>query len=578
MRYNRFFCMLFILMIFISCSAISEGLLPDLDDVYGVDVPSFTDVINRRPDSIEQTDQGTKFFFSEILSEDYYAYGDLLKEAGCSVDSYSVSEDKIEVFISLKEKMFLFTYDVSNDTMTIMYPEGVYDAVYHQLEIQFQSAVQRAEEGKYDAAIGILEKMPDYEGASLLMAEIYYKKGVVQIEKKAWKQALSYLKRAKGYPGTQTALLEVYDQLYIKAIQSKDYDAAESYEKEVSVEGGSIEPFLCYQPGDSGEDIQNFLLMVKNLGFTKSVDSTYLEKYTESIKKMETRFGLVADGIIYSNELLIIATTVYPGCEGMRVKKILEHIADAGYLTGSLPDSIEKYEQKYAAGVIKAKKICGLTEDRIITPKEAMIIMEIPTGELAPVSDVKVKSSEDLYTDGTVSISWKGSKSAIYYEVFDYVISNQNAIAKVKGTSYKFKEKDGRHQYAIIARNYEESSIPVLSEVVWVGPPDILLDELLAHKEEYKNKYVQLNEFLEEEAYEVDKNALYILLKDKSDNYIYICVKDYKSWNFEVRGSSLYSDGKLAVMRSYTGIVTTYTRWNSNHGDVLIMNLAAFGY
>lgn len=112
---------------FICVLAFSEGLLPDLEDVYGVEVPSFTDIVGRFPDSVQETEKGISMIYSNVSDEHYYAFGKALEAAGCEVKDYAVNGKTITVTISCKGKTFSFSYDSDMNTMTVVFPDGIVD-------------------------------------------------------------------------------------------------------------------------------------------------------------------------------------------------------------------------------------------------------------------------------------------------------------------------------------------------------------------------------------------------------------------------------------------------------------------
>ena len=124
---KRFLCLILLLVMICSGRALSDDFLPDLDDVYGVEVPSFTDIIQKYPDSSVETDKGTEYVYTDVADEHYYAYGEALKTAGWEVADYSISQKTIDVTLTFKGKQFSFNYDSTNATMTVFYPEGVHD-------------------------------------------------------------------------------------------------------------------------------------------------------------------------------------------------------------------------------------------------------------------------------------------------------------------------------------------------------------------------------------------------------------------------------------------------------------------
>lgn len=128
MRMRKGLCLFIAVISALICVlAFSEGLLPDLEDVYGVEVPSFTDIVGRFPDSVQETEKGISMIYSNVSDEHYYAFGKALEAAGCEVKDYAVNGKTITVTISCKGKTFSFSYDSDMNTMTVVFPDGIVD-------------------------------------------------------------------------------------------------------------------------------------------------------------------------------------------------------------------------------------------------------------------------------------------------------------------------------------------------------------------------------------------------------------------------------------------------------------------
>ena len=132
---------------------VTEGLLPQLGEVYGVGMPSIGDVLHTYPDKIEtNTDGSTVELFHDVSEEDYQAYGQLLAEEGCEMVGYTVEGTTFIATVQKKNHTFVFEYDTKERMVTVTYPEGSFDErvdAAEKLYIQGQEELQR---GDYEAA------------------------------------------------------------------------------------------------------------------------------------------------------------------------------------------------------------------------------------------------------------------------------------------------------------------------------------------------------------------------------------------------------------------------------------------
>ena len=113
--------------ILFSSAALAEGLLPQLEDVYGVGIPSFSYIVSRPADKTEQMPDGTTVLtYSQVLDKDYYAYGEFLANTDCVFQDYTVEGDSITCTVGRKGKNFLFTYDTKIHQAVMTLPSGVF--------------------------------------------------------------------------------------------------------------------------------------------------------------------------------------------------------------------------------------------------------------------------------------------------------------------------------------------------------------------------------------------------------------------------------------------------------------------
>ena len=111
----------------LGCSgAYAEGLLPQFDDVFGIEVPSMANSLGREPDSSSVNEDGGQVqTFGSVTEEDYQAFSNYLTRSGCAVSDYSFDGGVLHVILSKDEIDFTLDYDIENQQAVITYPSGV---------------------------------------------------------------------------------------------------------------------------------------------------------------------------------------------------------------------------------------------------------------------------------------------------------------------------------------------------------------------------------------------------------------------------------------------------------------------
>ena len=135
---------------------------------------------------------------------------------------------------------------------------------------------------------------------------------------------------------------------------------------------------ILMEPGDSGYDTATMLKKCAGLGYLKNMpegEDVYQEAYRDAVMAMEAALGLTADGVIWLSEFVELEDLLYEGCEGSKVRSVLAKLYDLGYLTGLLPEGSNKWEKKHTAGIRKAEKALGLTQDGVLTGSEIKVIL-----------------------------------------------------------------------------------------------------------------------------------------------------------------------------------------------------------
>ena len=570
---------LMLLGLVISCTALSEGILPSLDDVYGVVVPSFDRIVRKGATSTEVVGSTIEFTYTNVTDQDYYAYGEILKTAGGIVDGYSAKDGSVEVIISIKGKKFSFIYDSINATMKIKYPEGICDEKMQEEEQIYQSALLEYNKGNYSGAYRHIQKIPDYEKGQLLKQQVYFAYAKENKQRGEWKTAIKILRNIIDYPETQKEMQTIYNEIYATYIKENKIDDLSVVLQEADKDAILIDQFICYKPGDSGEGVQYLMNMLKDMGYMRKSDSKYKEEYSDIIIALETRLGVVADGIIYSDELISIYTTIYPGYKGSKVAQVLEHLVDAGYIRGPLPEDHQTYTKEYTTAVSKAKHAVGLNSDNLLTENDIEAIMKLPILQIKPVSALKASAKDPSYwnphneseSDLNVTLSWKATKNALFYDIY----RNGSWIATIPvSTEYRTKvPTNGKYTFSIVAKNYEYESERVNSEPVWVGPITVSINELLNNSDLYKRKNVSLEGNLRILSVEAENNSVYLLVSG-NNGVIFCSMKNAKSRGFSVKDSILYCHNKpISEPSILFGKLTSNVRWINNYGDTPVFEI-----
>ena len=159
-----------ILMCVISLTAVCEGLLPSLSDVYGVAMPSLGDVLNRYADSEEKEESGsTTQYWSGISEDDFEAFSAYLAESQAELRNYSVENGVLSAMIGKNGKEFRFQYDPKAATATIVYPKGTYDERSYQASCKFVLAKRLLDAGQIMESYKTLQALQGYKEAENLI-------------------------------------------------------------------------------------------------------------------------------------------------------------------------------------------------------------------------------------------------------------------------------------------------------------------------------------------------------------------------------------------------------------------------
>ena len=167
----------------------AEGLLPELDDFYGVAMPSLFDTLKRYPDEQNTLqDESIQEIWHEVTDDDYSEFGDYLSKSGCNMVSYSVEGNLFSAEVEKEGKSFFFSYDNGAKLATLVYPKGTFDGKMDEVERTYQQAIQSYTKGdivdarhyfwqvgrKYKDSNSYLSKIEDYSKGRFILEGLIF--------------------------------------------------------------------------------------------------------------------------------------------------------------------------------------------------------------------------------------------------------------------------------------------------------------------------------------------------------------------------------------------------------------------
>ena len=507
------------------------------------------------------------------ILEPYYTQGIALLEAMQYSEALEAFE-KCTEYSDVKERIKEAYHQIG----LLQYSEGEYDsaiaifkkagnysgAVDMVTEATYAKAVSLGDKKDYAGALAVLATIPDNELSASKTTEYSYCAGLDLLEKRKFDDAIDYFVDAGSYVGASEKLQETYSAKVIQLVEKGEYDDAYKAFVDAKNHQVVIEDYVIASPDDTGVNAISVLQLANEMGFIKKIakdEVGYQSTYVNGITKMETAFGLEADGIIHLSEIVVLNNTFYPGYKGNEVIKVMERLKDLGYLAAKLPDTHNVYEKQYAAVVKKAEKALDLSVDGFLTPDEQAVILQ----QSASKPD-KVKKLIAKATNGIVSLSWSSAKGAFFYDLY----RDNKIIATVTGTSYKDKYVDMAqyYSYAIAARNYSGSSANTTSNMVYVDIvyKTVKASELVNNQSTYRNKYVKVTG-LRISSSSLDGNDLYVLARSGS-SYIYVLFEGYYTWEWD---DGLGFLGRTRITSFWARGITTQTRY-STYGYIPVIN------
>jgi len=154
----------FLIFALILVSAYAEGLLPGIEDVYGVPMPSLFGVIKREPDEQNILEDGTtEEVWYQITDNEYESFGEYLSQSGCELVDYTVEGSEVTTQVGKEGKIFSFIYNSAKKKAVLMYPKGTFDNDLQEIEQLYTRGLNAYQIGDYWTAYSLFSQMPEMD-------------------------------------------------------------------------------------------------------------------------------------------------------------------------------------------------------------------------------------------------------------------------------------------------------------------------------------------------------------------------------------------------------------------------------
>lgn len=144
--------------------ACAESILPPLDSVLGVPMPSLGEALRRYPDGETAGEDGSLTeVFRGVTEADYDAFGVYLGGHGAVLADYRAADGVFTASVWVSGRTFSFTYDRQTREASVTYPEGTRDAWLDTAKTGVETAERLLGEGKSGEALSVLRAIPEHE-------------------------------------------------------------------------------------------------------------------------------------------------------------------------------------------------------------------------------------------------------------------------------------------------------------------------------------------------------------------------------------------------------------------------------
>ena len=280
-----------------ACAA-GEGLLPELDDLFGVAMPSFSAVLMRYPDSLLFRDDGSSYEeYNKVAEGEFDQFGVYLNKKDCQMGEYEKKGSKFEAIIIRNGKSFIISYDYDTQIATADYPAGTYNEYVNVAKTKYDQAIAEMKEESYLTAVDTFRSIKDYEtflDTTNNISECFYLEGQKYFDKENFHKAKECFSEVMSYKNSSDLVKECWYQISLKRLADSSYsDAVESL-KEIIGYKDAVALLEEAKSGKRQNDIKNIKSKIE-IGNYDGYDLTWYVVYVQNGRSLVRATSAVAN-------------------------------------------------------------------------------------------------------------------------------------------------------------------------------------------------------------------------------------------------------------------------------------------
>ena len=174
-----------------------QGLLPSLEDAFGVFMPSLGDILHRYPDhETKEADGSIVQQWASITDKEFEAFSEYLVKEGASLVDYTVTDGVFTATVGKAGRTFTFVYNPTEETALITYPLGTCDERSYLAAAHYVRGKEFMANEQYEEAYAEFSSISDYalyKDVGSLMENEKHLKHLLEAKLKPFKTVGSYV-------------------------------------------------------------------------------------------------------------------------------------------------------------------------------------------------------------------------------------------------------------------------------------------------------------------------------------------------------------------------------------------------